>query len=391
MVHTKKILILLLLLVNLNSFSQIVMGEITDNDTNKLPYANVFVKNSTIGTTSNFNGNYFFNLKPGNYTLVYSYMGYVPVEKQIQLVSGQKLVLNVDLPKSDIQMHAVEIVANKRNKADEILKRVRKNKSDYKRRIKDYECTCYAKTSIEKQKIQNSDDSNKVKFDKNEDFGTYLSRESMNLIEYVSKIYFKSLNKRKERILAYHDYSMKKPINLEYTVSVGYGEHNIAPRSFENTNPYLFFENNLEFEFYKNLLDFPGLCEQPIVSPISSTSDLNYKFVFVQSFYDDTVKVDEIEVIPRNKVDALFYGFIYIDDAKSALKAVNLSINKAALTVFKNFNIVQNYTLVNDSVFLPTKTDVKYLIKNSDENILGYSTILKEDYKINNNLSSKMF
>ncbi|MEA3451113.1 MAG: DUF5686 and carboxypeptidase regulatory-like domain-containing protein, partial [Bacteroidota bacterium] len=381
--------LLVILVLNGQLFSQIVMGEVTDSDTNSLPYATVFVKNTTLGTTTNFEGKYFFSLKPGNYTLVYSFMGHVSQEKNISIIKGQKIVLDVDLKYDDIQIHGVEIVANKVDKAKSILDIVRKKRRFYLTNVNDYECLSYAKTSIEKLKQRN--DSNAVKIDKNEDFTSYMNRENMNLIEYVARIYHKKPNKRKSQILAYHDFSMKRPPDFGIFIEAGYGEHDIASKAYVQQNPYLFDENNLEFDFYENLLDFPGLCEQPLVSPISATSALNYKFIFVNSFYEDSVKINKIEVIPRNKIDALFYGFIYIDDDKSALKAVNLSINEAALSVFQNFNIIQDYTQINDSIFLPNKTEVKYLIKEGKDKILGYSNIFRKDYKVNQNLSNKMF
>ncbi len=384
-------IILFLSLLNIQAFSQIVMGKVTDNDTNTLPYASVFVKNTTIGTATNYDGKYFFNLKPGSYTLIYSYMGHKSAERQIELKKGQKLRLNVNLPKTDVQIHEVEIVANKKNKAKSILSKVRRNRRKYLNSVKDYECSIYAKTSIEKQKYNKLKDSNNIKYDKNEDFTSYMNRENMNLIEYVSQIYFKSPNKRKERIIAYHDFSMKKPADISVSISANYGEEDIAPQTREEDNPFLFDENNLDFNFYKNLLNFPDLCQQALVSPISATSALSYKYLFVSSFYDDSVKIDEIKVIPRNKVDALFYGYIYIDDAKSALKAVNLFINEKALSVFKNFNIIQNYKQINDSIFLPQKTEIKYLVKDGKDNILGNSSIYRKNYKVNQGLSNKIF
>ena len=48
-----------------------------------LPFANVFVKGTTIGTTTDFDGNYTLSLEEGAHVIVFSFIGYSPAEKSI--------------------------------------------------------------------------------------------------------------------------------------------------------------------------------------------------------------------------------------------------------------------------------------------------------------------
>ena len=41
----------------------------------------IYIKNTTYGVSSNAFGEYFIELKPGKYTIVYSYIGYQSKEK----------------------------------------------------------------------------------------------------------------------------------------------------------------------------------------------------------------------------------------------------------------------------------------------------------------------
>ena len=41
-----------------------------------MPFANVLVKGTNIGVTTDFDGNYSINVEPGTYTLVFSFVGY---------------------------------------------------------------------------------------------------------------------------------------------------------------------------------------------------------------------------------------------------------------------------------------------------------------------------
>jgi len=53
-----------------------VTGKVVDTENDLLPYVNIYVEGTTIGTTSNTNGEYLLKLKPGEYTLNYQFIGY---------------------------------------------------------------------------------------------------------------------------------------------------------------------------------------------------------------------------------------------------------------------------------------------------------------------------
>lgn len=73
-----------------------VVGVVTDKEMNNeaLPFANVFVKGSTIGVTTDFDGNYTLSLDPGNWTVVFSFVGYQTIEKPVTVVAGQTITIN---------------------------------------------------------------------------------------------------------------------------------------------------------------------------------------------------------------------------------------------------------------------------------------------------------
>jgi TonB-dependent receptor len=71
-------------------------GLLTDKETNNesLPFANVQIKGTTIGTTTDFDGLYALSLEPGNYTIVFSFLGYKTVEKAFTIKNGETVTLN---------------------------------------------------------------------------------------------------------------------------------------------------------------------------------------------------------------------------------------------------------------------------------------------------------
>ncbi|NJB71132.1 outer membrane receptor protein involved in Fe transport [Saonia flava] len=101
----KYFLVLVLSIVALNLSAQetgSIVGKLIDKEVNDEPlaFANVLIKGTTKGTTSDFDGLYeIAGLEPGTYTVVYSYLGYETVEiPDVEVVAGK--VTTIDIPLS---------------------------------------------------------------------------------------------------------------------------------------------------------------------------------------------------------------------------------------------------------------------------------------------------
>ncbi|SNQ43062.1 TonB-dependent receptor [Cellulophaga lytica] len=85
-----------------------VVGKLTDKEMNNdpLPFANVLIKGTTKGTTSDFDGLYeIANLEPGTYTVVFSYVGYETVEiPNVAIVAGKVTTINVPMAANEGMM-----------------------------------------------------------------------------------------------------------------------------------------------------------------------------------------------------------------------------------------------------------------------------------------------
>ncbi|WP_419212812.1 TonB-dependent receptor domain-containing protein [Maribacter sp. X9] len=82
-----------------------IVGKLTDKEVNNEPlaFANVIIKGTTIGTTSDFDGLYeIASLDPGTYTIQVSYLGYETAEiPGIEVVAGKVTTLNVPMSASE--------------------------------------------------------------------------------------------------------------------------------------------------------------------------------------------------------------------------------------------------------------------------------------------------
>ena len=73
-----------------------LQGLLTDKEVNNesLPFANVYIKGTNIGATTDFDGNYSFKVPAGVHVVSFSFLGYKTVEKTITILAGETATLN---------------------------------------------------------------------------------------------------------------------------------------------------------------------------------------------------------------------------------------------------------------------------------------------------------
>ncbi|GAA3601062.1 TonB-dependent receptor [Flavivirga amylovorans] len=123
----KKILILLVVFTATFSHAQStgsVVGKLTDKEYNNEPlaFANVIIKGTTKGTTSDFDGYYKLeSLSPGAYTLMFSFVGYETQEINIQIVAGKVTELNVPMGASAASLDEIVIKTTTKRESETAL------------------------------------------------------------------------------------------------------------------------------------------------------------------------------------------------------------------------------------------------------------------------------
>ena len=105
---------LLVLLISMLSFSQnkgTITGLLSDKESNNqpLPFANVVIKGTTIGTSTDETGKYTFTVAPGEYVIQFSFIGYENVEEKITVVAGETITVNKTLGSGGYQLKDVVV------------------------------------------------------------------------------------------------------------------------------------------------------------------------------------------------------------------------------------------------------------------------------------------
>ncbi|APQ16999.1 TonB-dependent receptor [Maribacter hydrothermalis] len=99
-----KLKLLLILLITfsaqiISAQEGIISGTVMDGEFNDvLPFANILIKGTTKGTTSDFDGKYVLDVEPGTYTVTFSYLGYETKEVSEVIVNpGAEQIIDITL------------------------------------------------------------------------------------------------------------------------------------------------------------------------------------------------------------------------------------------------------------------------------------------------------
>lgn len=100
------------LFISLTIFGQTVSGKIT-SENEGIPYAFIYIKNNTVGTSANEDGIYKLNIPAGKITLEVSAQGYRKTSKTITIKNNENLTLDFELVEDLLGLDEVVVTATR--------------------------------------------------------------------------------------------------------------------------------------------------------------------------------------------------------------------------------------------------------------------------------------
>ncbi|MBB3055411.1 DUF5686 family protein [Mucilaginibacter gotjawali] len=353
----KTILFAVLALSTFNCFAQqfALSGHITGGRNLPIPFASVYIKNSTYGTTANENGDYMFKLRPGTYDIVYRVVGFKEDVERISISAGH-VEHNVQLTAEPFELKPViSKETNKNDPAYDIMHHVVDKRKFYLNEVKSYQCAIYVKgvkkiITVPKTLL----DKGMAKLLGLDTSGKGIAYQSESLSTYS----FKQKDEVKE-IFAASKVSGSNP-------PFGYNK-----------------ASDLQVNFYKNLFYINGLSTHGFVSPVSTYAFKYYKFKLLGTISEDGKQIDKIQVQTRIGKALSFTGSIYIIEGDWRIYGVDLYLTKALnnLNFVDTLRVTQQYIPVGNT-WEPLSFQYSYNGNVNGLRFSGYYLGINNNYKI---------
>ncbi len=324
----------------------IYQGVVLDENNEPIPFVNVYMAKGKFGTTTDFNGEFKLKTRRKRGKMTFSATGY---ETKVVKVNPKKTFYKVVLKEQANVLDEVVIVQRpkkrlkkKENPAYKILKEIwKRRKKNGLKQVNRYTYKKFETTEIGLNRI----DTIFLKKIFKKDYDNILKELPFDSegFNYYIPIYIKEIVYN-----IYGDNTLKKQrIDVEAEKSKGFYQQGFVFDRMANK-----FD---EVDIYKNTFN---LFNKPFVSPISTTGFDTYDYLLYDSIQKNNQKFYNIYFFPRRDEDLAFEGNFLVSDKNFAVTKINMKLKKDANVNFvRGVQIEKQYTIVNDSIYLP-KSDM---------------------------------
>ncbi|TWJ04340.1 carboxypeptidase-like protein [Mucilaginibacter frigoritolerans] len=350
---------ILLLFISIGAFSQqvILSGKITDDQNKAIPFASVYIKNTTKGTSANSDGEYTLQIKPGTYEVQYKAVGYGQQSRKLNINANQSV--NVTLKAESYQLNDVVVKGGGEDPAYAIIRKAIKKRKAHLNEVDAYTCEVYIKGlqkllaapkkfmgfDVQKAARENGLDSNRKGI-------IYLS-------ESESK------------------YSFKRPNNVH--------EELISSKVSGNNRAFSYNRaSDVKVDFYENFQNWGGLSNRPVISPIADNALFYYNYKYIGFSVENGETIDKIKVIPKRSYDACFQGYIYILEDSWRIYGFDLFITKKQnINFVDTLRVNEQFFPVSQKVWMPSSVKFEFTGGLFGFKIGGYFISIYKDYDLN--------
>ncbi len=343
----------------------VIKGTITDEQSQPVPFATVFVKGTTTGTSANANGVYNLKVHRGEQEIIFSAVGYKQLIKKIDV--QQNTEWNPVLKSEVYQLKDVVVNSGGEDPAYAIIRKAIKRRKSYLKNVPAYTCEVYIKGV---QRILKAPE-------------RFLGKD-------VGKVAREAgLDTNRTGII----YQSESQSRLSFLPPDGYHEEMISSKVAGNNRSFSFNRaTDLIINFYQNLQDWDGLCNRPFVSPIADNAMFYYDYKLIGSFVENGEIINKIQLIPKRKYDPAYRGYLYIIEDSWRIHSVDFLMSKESnILLLDSLNINQQFIAVNRKDWMPSNIKFEFNGGVFGFRFSGYDIGVYSNYTLNPSLEAKNF
>ena len=352
MVH--KVLISILLgIFSISLSAREIKGVVLEEATREaIPFCNIWVKGTTIGTMSDDQGA--FRLQLGDKdTLCVSAVGFQKREIPAKNINEDPFTV---LMKQVVQEIGEVTIKPEISRAKVLLKQIQDHKSENRRKIQgvsDYKS--YAQTTVY------------VAIDST----SRTTRIINNLSEVTVKIDGEDLRFSPIYLAELGEQHTNGKDSVVYNRKDG-----IFPKLNQTIESLILLNVVIDLDFYKDQINILG---RGITSPLSNSAQLYYDFFLNDSTYIGDTKYFNFSFTPKNRYNPLFTGRFTVEDSTFALTDIFAYVQKEANINFVNgFKADVNFAKTDEGVWFNDKQEISLnmaLFMNKDTTRYGSQRI----------------
>lgn len=365
-----------MLLLTSGAIAQVtkLRGRVTDSQTGEpLPFVNVSFVGTTIGTVTDFDGNFFLETRTPGDSLSVSYMGYFP--KRVAVKKGVFQELNFSLEPESFSLEAV-VVRPGENPAHRILRNIIKNKNrNNTDNLDSYSYESYNKIEVDLNNVDENMKNKKI-FKQFQFIFDYVDTNAVTGKAYLPIFISEAIS----------DYHFQRRPKVEREIIKATKISGVKNESVAQFTGKIYQKVNV-YDNYINVFD------QGLVSPIADAGLLYYKYYLIDSAYIGNKWCYQVSFKPRRRQEPTFTGDFWVNDTTWAIVKTQVRIASDVNINFVNDLVATaEYKLLNDTLWFPDKLTlfVDFNLTDKTTGFFGHKTTVYNNVKVNTPLPQSL-
>ncbi len=313
-----------------------IEGQVFDAATKEpVGYANIYIKGTTIGTTTDDTGYYQLKLQTIYDSVSAAYLGYSEATQPIKKQERQRI--NFMLDASQSMLAEAVIIGSKESLEDYLIRKILENKDkNDKKHLQNYSYESYNKIELDvknmSEKFMNRKILKPFKFvfdnidstSEDEPFLPMLLSESISDFYYTSKLNKKREIIRASKISGVNDASFNEFLSATYQ----------------------------DIDVYDNAYT---IIDKQFISPIANSCKTFYRYKVIDTLVLDNVVHYKLMFEPKTKGDNTFFGSFIVSENNYAIKGIQLRMAPHVnINFVKKIEINQDFDFVDQQFWMMT-------------------------------------
>ena len=355
-----------------------IIGLVVDTASAPLPMVQIYNRSGAKMGQTRLDGNFSLLLEPGAYNLIFSHPNFHSVEIALLVKQDQNDTLNIRLSHQTEKIGAVEIHRDYRDPGPEYMRKTIEKRDYWHNQIPNQSATLYIKA------FQLNANKNRVKAVKKLPATSDPSSISSSTVPEKAKSSNDFLIDSAPQAKAFVEIVMQRDATTDGKIKeIRDGVTKIGARD-NLVGLYYLTTTDGDFNLYQNLIKAPALSSMPVMSPLSNSAILAYRFRYLGSYQDSTYgRILRIGVNSRQTANATFSGELHIVDSTFWVYKSFLKFPKHLMGEYDEMQINQYYKLDSAHHLLIDSQRFNYTTKMGPTTAKATTFVNYKDIKVN--------
>ena len=337
-----------------------IIGIVVDTARAPLPMVQIFNRDGAKLGQTRLDGYFNLNLRTGSYKLIFSHPDFYSVEIPTLVTAQTKDTLNIILVPKTEKIQGAEIRREYKDPAADYMRKAIAQRDFWHSRIPNQSAQIYIKAfEITEQKIKPK--AAPVATDIDPLDAAVINNTSDPYANTVPVVSVSDTAKNRISANAFVEIAMQRDASTDGKIKE---TRNGVQKVGSKAGLFYLSTTEGDFNLYQNLLDVPALCPLPIMSPLSNSALLAYRFKFLGAYqHPQYGRVLRIGMTGKQTANATLSGELHLVDTTYWILKAELKFPRHLMAEYDAMTLIQHNQLDSQEYLLIDSQRFNYSTK----------------------------